>query len=162
MKVSFYCDKFREGSSQMGKKCACQSWISLYSRSSGVNIANSVSTPKQTILIWVLPPIQTFTYPNLSPVTAWKDKVGLCFARQRVDAVKRRCKWLVTKHLTCCQSHFSFDRALLLSLQRSYWHTFKIQVNVETFLTSNQHSCDNMQALRSLTLIMNYYCLCRM
>lgn len=85
MKVSLYCDKFWEESGQMGKKHNCQSWISLYSCSSGVNIANSVATPKQTILIRVLPQIQTFTYPNLFPVTAWKDKVGLCVTRQRVD-----------------------------------------------------------------------------
>lgn len=46
-------------------------WMSQC-RSSTANITNRVLTPTQTVLILMLPLIQTFTYPDLLPVIALK------------------------------------------------------------------------------------------
>lgn len=60
----FIFQGFWEESGQMDKEQNNEAGTHC-SYSSGVNTANSVSTPTQTILILVLPLIQTFTYPNL-------------------------------------------------------------------------------------------------
>lgn len=68
-----------------GQEAATVNAESHCSRSSGVNIANSVSTPTQTVLILVLPLIQTFTYPNLLAVIALKkNKVWMVLKKKNV------------------------------------------------------------------------------
>lgn len=125
-KTSFlecYSEKFQRESSQMDKKwagCHC-------TQVSVVNIANSVLTPTQAILILMLPLSQTIYLSKFTP--------SHCLKRQRGPLSNRiwmlSNDWWLGFWYECLQFLWL---CFIAFIQCPYWLKFKIQVNTETFL----------------------------
>lgn len=149
VKLNWRILQFCKGRSQMDMTQNCGSQCS---RGSGVNIANNFDP--------IAPTDPNIYLSRFTPSYCLKRQNRPLPSRVRMLLKDVICDWWLSIWHGCLSTS-----SLIVSyafMQCAYWHKFKSQVNVETFLTSNQHRCSTAQALRFLTLIMDYYYHCGM